>query len=77
MPEYVYKPAFYAHILSSICIVIAVYLLITNYKKVLRLDSIEIVKIFAIVAVALGSHTQGHIDLERQYGYDPIGMLRY
>lgn len=77
MPEYVYKPAFYAHILSSICIVIAVYLLITNYKKVLRLDSIEIVKIFSVLAIAIASHGQGHIDLERQYGYDPIGMLRY
>ncbi len=77
MPEYVYKPAFYAHILSSICIVIAVYLLITNYKKVLRLDSIEIVKIFSVLAIAIASHGQGHIDLEQHYGYDPIGILRY
>lgn len=76
LPEYLYKPAFYTHIISAVCIVIAVYLLITNYKKLLRLDGIEIVKVFSVLAIAIGSHGQGHIDLEKEYGYDPIGMLR-
>ena len=76
MPEYLYKPAFYTHIISAICIFIAVCLLIINYKKLLRLDGIEIVKIFSILAISIGSHGQGHIDLEKEYGYDPVGMLR-
>jgi hypothetical protein len=43
--EYLYKPAFYAHIISSIAVITAIILLIINYKKLLRLDGIELVKV--------------------------------
>ena len=74
--EYLYKPAFYAHILSSLAMITAIILLVINYKKVLKLDGIELVKIFAVLAIAIGSHSQGHIDLEREYGYNPVKIFR-
>ena len=73
--EFLYKPAFYAHILSTIAMLTAIILLIVNYKKVLKLDGIEIVKIFSILAIAIGSHSSSHIELEQQYGYDPVRFL--
>jgi hypothetical protein len=74
--EYLYKPAFYAHVLSSVAMGAAIILLLINYKKVLKLDGIELVKIFAVLAIAIGSHSQGHMELETKYGYDPIKALR-
>lgn len=74
--EYLYKPAFWAHIVSSLAMLTAIILLVINYKKVLKLDGIELVKIFSILAIAIASHSQGHMDLEDKYGYDPIKFFR-
>ena len=41
----------------------------------MRLDGLELVKIFSILAIAIASHGQGHTTLEKEYGYDPITML--
>ena len=74
--EYLYKAGFWAHILSSLAMLTAVILLVINYKKLIKLDGLELVKIFSVLAIAIGSHSQGHIELESKYGYDPIKALR-
>ena len=71
--EYLYKPLFYAHILSSIAMLTAIILLVINYKKVLKLDVLELVKILSILAIAVAAHGQGHTTLEKEYGYNPLG----
>lgn len=74
--EYLYKPAFYAHILSSIAMVAAIVLLVINYKRVIKLDGIELVKIFSVLAIAIAAHGQGHATLEKEYGYDPLKAFK-
>jgi hypothetical protein len=71
--DYLYKPAFYAHIFSSIAMVAAVVLLLINYKKLMKLDGIEIVKVLSVLAIAIAAHGQGHVTLE--YGFDPVSQL--
>ena len=73
--EYLYKPLFYAHILSSIAMLTAIILLVINYKKVLKLDVLELVKILSILAIAVAAHGQGHTTLEKEYGFNPFGAL--
>jgi len=73
--EYLYKPLFYAHILSSIAMLTAIILLVINYKKVLKLDVLELVKILSILAIAVAAHGQGHTTLEKEYGFNPFGTL--
>ena len=73
--EYLYKPLFYAHILSSIAMLTAIILLIINYKKLLKLDVLELVKILSLIAIAVAAHGQGHTTLEKEYGYNPRGAL--
>jgi hypothetical protein len=73
--EYWYKPHFYAHILASISLVVAIILLIVNYKKLIRLDGLELVKIFSVLAIAIAAHGQGHTILEKEYGYNPVSAL--
>jgi hypothetical protein len=75
MNEYLYKPHFYAHIISAVCLVAAIILLVINYKKILRLDGIELIKIFALFSIAIAAHGDGHTTLEKEYGYDPVGVL--
>ena len=73
--DYLYSPHFYAHILSSVAMLAAVVLLIINYKKVLKLDGLELVKIFSVLAIAIAAHGQGHTTLEKEYGFNPIGSI--
>jgi hypothetical protein len=73
--EFLFKPAFYAHILSSICIFVAVTLFIINYKKIIKMNALELVKIFGILSIAIAAHAQGHISLEKEYGYDPVALI--
>ncbi len=73
--EYMYKPAFYAHILSSIAMLVALILFVFNYKKIMKMDVVEIIKIMALIAIAVASHAEGHITLEKEYGYDPVSVL--
>jgi len=75
MDVYWYKPAFYAHLLSSIAMLTALVLIVMNYKKILRLNAIELVKICSLLAIAIASHADGHVTLEKEYGYDPVGTL--
>ena len=72
---YWYKPAFYAHILSSLAMLTAIVLFVMNYKKILRLDGLELIKICSLLAIAIASHADGHVTLEKEYGYDPVGKL--
>jgi hypothetical protein len=55
----------------------AIVLLVINWNKVIKLQVTEIIKIFAVLAIAIGSHSQGHINLEKEYGYDPVRSLLY
>lgn len=36
---------------------------------------IDLVKLLALIAIAVASHGQGHINLEKEYGYDPIRLI--
>jgi hypothetical protein len=74
--DFLTKPHFYAHILASIALTVAIVLLIVNYKKLLRLDGIELVKIFSVLAIAIAAHGQGHTTLEKEYGYDPLAAFK-
>ena len=73
--EYLYKPHFYAHILASLALATAMLLLAINYKKFLRLDGLEMVKILSILAIATAAHGQGHTTLEKEYGFSPLKWL--
>ena len=74
--EYLYKAHFYAHLLASLALAAAVLLLAINYKKFLRLDGLEMVKILSVLAIAIAAHGQGHTTLEKEHGYDPLALFR-
>ena len=73
--EYLKHPAFYAHLLSSACILIAIIILIKHYKYFLSSNKVTIANIFAVLAIAIAAHAQSHIALEKAYGYNPLYAL--
>ena len=74
--DFLYKPHFYAHILSSFALLFAILLLFINYKKLMKLDGIELVKIFSVLAIAIAAHGDGHTTLEKEYGFNPLAIFK-
>jgi hypothetical protein len=54
---------------------IALTILIINYKKIIKMNAIELIKIFTLIAIAVAAHGQGHTTLEKEYGYDPMAII--
>lgn len=54
---------------------IALILFIVNFRKITRLSAIEIIQVCSVLAIAVAAHCQGHINLEKEYGYDPVGAI--
>jgi len=75
MYNYWYKPAFYAHIISTIAMLFALVVLGMNYQKILQMNPIELIKIASLIAIAVASHGQSHMYLEKEYGYDPVRSI--
>jgi len=75
--EYLYKPHFYAHILSTFVLLISVILLAINYKKLFKQDGLEIVKILSVLAIAIAAYGNSNTILDKEYGYNPLsGLLK-
>lgn len=73
--EFLYKPHFYAHIISSIAMITALVLLIMNYRKIMKMDALELIKIFTLISIAVAAHGQSHTTLEKEYNYNPVDYL--
>ena len=69
--EYLHKPHFYAHILSSIAMVISIMILIVYYKKI-KSNYVNLIQIFAVLSIAMAAHGQSYTTLEKEYGYNPL-----
>jgi len=63
--EYFNQLYFYAHIVASLCVVLSLILLIVNYKKLFRLDGIELVRIFSVLAIAVTAYGQSHLTFNK------------
>lgn len=70
--DILYSPHFYAHLLSSFALVVVLYFLIKNYKKLLKLDEIELIKMFSVLTIALAAHGDSHTTLDQKFNYNPI-----
>lgn len=69
------KPAFYAHILTGISL-IAVILILLAHREKLRLSLYQIILLILIIGILVGVHGLSHQGMEREYGYNPLEMLK-
>jgi hypothetical protein len=68
-------PSFYAHILNSVLIVVALVILYKNYSKISRLEPYKLLVIILLFTLVISVHGLSHLGLERVYGFNPILIL--
>jgi multisubunit Na+/H+ antiporter MnhC subunit len=66
------NPAVYSHIISALFLIFGLFLLLTNYKKLFNLTVVELGLVLLLISIAISHHGQGHILLNKEYGYDPL-----
>lgn len=70
-----YKPAFYAHVISAFMMLAAIFLFVLDSKRLFRSDPIHLAMLLLLASVAIALHGHGHLMLEKEYGYDPLYQL--
>ena len=67
-------PSFYAHIINGIVLLIAVIILLKNYKKISNLEPYKIIILTLIFSICIGVHGLSHLGLEKNYNYNPMNI---
>jgi len=72
---YVLAPSYFAQIANGILIIFFLYILLSNWKKIVNLEPIKLLQLISIFAIAIGIHGLLHLGLEKTYNYNPISLL--
>lgn len=66
------NPSFYAHILNALFLLLAFFIFVKNYYKIINLDGYKLTKLFLLFSLAVGIHGLSHLGLEYVYNFNPI-----
>ena len=70
-------PSFYAHVLNGVLLFIAIILFYTNYSKIIQLEPYKLISITLLLSLTVGIHGLSHLGLEKEYGYNPLAIIRF
>ncbi len=68
-------PSFYAHIVNSIFLLIAIAYAFMHSSKLRALDSHHTLFLILLFGIAIGVHGLSHLGLETSYGFNPLRLL--
>ena len=68
-------PSILAHMMSGITLFVLLAYAVSNAKQIQRLDTFSILSLLLLSSMALGIHGISHGLLEKQYAYNPMGMI--
>ncbi len=69
---YVFAPSYFAQVANGLLIFVFLFILVSNYKSILKSNYVNQLQIIGILAIAFGIHGILHIGLEQLYGYNPL-----
>ena len=62
-------PLVFTHVLSALLMVYALYIGITCYAKLCRLEVYNMLVLVLLASIVLGVHGISHIEMKKIYGY--------
>ena len=71
LKDYLIAPSVNSIFFTGIILIIILFLVIKNYKKLLRLDIYHQLIILSLFVIAIGTHGLIHLGLEYVYGLNP------
>ncbi len=68
-------PSFYAHVLQSLILLLALIYFFINYKYFTKLSQYQILILLLLAGGVIGIHGLTHSELENIYGFNPLISL--
>jgi hypothetical protein len=65
-------PAFLAHMLSAALMGIALYIVVTSFGSLRKLDTYRMLVLVLLFSIIVGIHGISHLGLKRAYGYNML-----
>jgi hypothetical protein len=65
-------PSVGAHMLNGGLLLVALVLVVMNYRMIIRLPVLQMITLVLIVSIAVGVHGLSHAKLETAYGFNPM-----
>ena len=65
-------PSFYAHVLQSLLLLIALIYFFIHYRYFTKLPQYQILVLLLLASTVVGIHGLTHSELESVYGFNPI-----
>lgn len=69
------NPSFYAHIINALLLLLALIIIIKNYKIIKHIEPYKIIIIVLLFSIVIGIHGLLHLGQESIYGFNPIRNL--
>lgn len=67
-----FAPSFYAHIINSLFIFIAIVIFYKNYSKLTKTPPYNMMILVLLFSMSIGIHGLSHMGLEQKYNYNPL-----
>ena len=68
-------PSFYAHVLQSLLLLIALIYFFKHYQYFTKLPQYQILVLLLLASAVVGIHGLTHSELESVYGFNPIKYI--
>ena len=65
-------PSFLAHMLSGVLMAIALYIVVTSFGSLRRLDTYRMLVLVLLFSIVIGIHGISHLGLRKTYGYNML-----
>jgi hypothetical protein len=69
-------PSFYAHVLQSLLLLLALIYFVINYAYFKQLSQYQILVLLLLASAVIGIHSLSHADLESIYGFNPLVSIK-
>lgn len=66
------SPAFYAHILNGILLLMAIIIVYMNFGSLKKLSPFNKIMLFLTFSLCIGVHGISHFILDKYYNYNPL-----
>jgi hypothetical protein len=75
LSDYLIAPSLNALFVSGFLLMTILFLLIRNFKELLKLNLYNKIAILCMLSIAVGSHGLIHLGVEGQYGFNPYRWI--
>lgn len=74
-PAIIFAPSLNSLFITGFIMLFIFYLIVTNFRQLMRLDYYRKIQIICLISIAIGIHGLIHLGVETAYGFNPYKFI--